>query len=154
MYCSLADIIGDICMGFNPGQVYGFFAGEPVMSGSGAKYRYFYTEGIKKALQKGFKPARLGCFYREGGRGTTAILGALGRGFSCCLASGLDYEDVIRMARSGFWKDKEIVIGYHDLSLERGTWPPVPATPRPRQDFYPGVVNLGIGKGKKTLRLW
>ncbi len=63
MYCSLADIIGDICMGFNPGQVYGFFAGEPVMSGSGAKYRYFYTEGIKKALQKGFKPARLGCFW-------------------------------------------------------------------------------------------
>lgn len=66
----LADTIGDICLGLRPNQVYGFFAGEPFWSGSGAKYRYFFTRGVKKALSCGFKPARAGCFYREKRQGS------------------------------------------------------------------------------------
>jgi len=111
----LADVIDDICLALTPKQVYGFFAGEPVWSGSGAKYRYFFTEGIKKALRSGFKPARAGCFYRESGRGVSAILGALGRTFSSCLSKGLDCDEIVEAAKTGGLKEGGIVIGYEDL---------------------------------------
>lgn len=111
----LADVICDICLSFNPNQVCGFFAGEPIRSGPGAKYRYFYTEGVKKALQNGFEPARAGCFYRESGRGVTAILGSLGRAFSSCLTSSLNCDEIIETAKAGCLRDGGIIIGYDDM---------------------------------------
>jgi hypothetical protein len=46
-----------------------------------AKYRYFYTEGVKAACRQGLTYKQAGCFYRSEGRGAAAILGALGRTF-------------------------------------------------------------------------
>ena len=111
----LADVIGDICLVLNPKRVYGFFAGEPVWSGSGAKYRYFFTEGVKKALRSGLGPARAGCFCNESGRGVKPILGALGRTFSACLSKGLDCDEIIEAAKTDGLKDGGIIIGYADL---------------------------------------
>lgn len=111
----LAGVIGDICLNLAPEQIYGFFAGAPFWSGSVAKYRYFFSEGVKKALLFGCKPASAGCFYRESGRGVTAILGALGRVFSDCLSSGLNCGKLVEAAKVGNLRDGSIVIGYQDL---------------------------------------
>ena len=111
----LVDIIGDICLYLNPNQVYGFFAGEPVWTGPGAKYRYFFTEGVKKALRSGIKPARAGCFYRESGKGVTAILGSLGRVFSSYLTNSLTGDGMIEAAKLGGMREGSIVIGYDEL---------------------------------------
>ncbi|MQL50844.1 peroxide stress protein YaaA [Desulfofundulus thermobenzoicus] len=111
----LADIIGDICLVLSPQRVYGFFAGEPGWSGSGAKYRYFFTEGVKKALSSGFKPAQAGCFYRESGRGVTAILGALGRAFYRCLSSGPNCDMIVEAAKTSGLRDGGIIIRYQDF---------------------------------------
>jgi len=111
----LADIIGDICLALAPQQVYGFFAGQAAWSGPGAKYRYFFTAGAKRAISSGLQSVQVGCFYRKSGRGVSAILGALGRAFSRCLREGLDCEGVVRAASTHGLRDGEVVIGYHDL---------------------------------------
>lgn len=77
----LVDIIGDICLRLEPNEVYGFFAGDPSYSATGSKYRYFFTAGLRKALQNGLEARRAGCFYRSEGRGVSAILQALGECF-------------------------------------------------------------------------
>ncbi|MBC7341786.1 MAG: hypothetical protein H5U02_04970 [Clostridia bacterium] len=78
----LADMIAEVCLRLEPGRVYGFFAGTPSWSGAGAKYRYFFTAGLRKALERGLEPEQAGCFYRAEGRGVTAILRGLGGVFS------------------------------------------------------------------------
>lgn len=113
----LVNIISDICLALNPEQIYGFFAGEPAWSGAGAKYRYFFTEGVKKAVQSGIKPARAGCFYRQSGRGVTAILKSLGRVFAGCLASNFTCDGMIAAVGLGGLKEGNIVIGYDDLTM-------------------------------------
>lgn len=111
----LADIISDICLVLSPRRVYGFFAGEPDWSGPGTKYRCFFTEGVKRALNSGFEPAHAGCFYRESGRGVTAILGALGRAFSKCLSGPPDRDMVVEEARTNGLKDGGVTIKYQDF---------------------------------------
>jgi len=111
----LTGIIGDICLQLNPKQVYGFFAGQPGWSGAGAKYRYFFTAGVREALRMGCQPVRAGCFYRRSGRGVTAILGALGKTFSDCLSNGLDCDKVVSEAKTGGLKKGGVIIGYDDL---------------------------------------
>lgn len=111
----LADVIGAICQNLSPNRIYGFFAGKPVWSGSGSKYRYFFTEGVRRALRSGCRPALVGCFYNESGKGAKAILGALGRTFSACLSKGLDCDDIVEAAKMGDLKHGGIVIGYEDL---------------------------------------
>lgn len=112
----LAGIIGDICLKLNPKQVYGFFAGQPDWSGAGAKYRYFFTAGVKEALRMGYEPTWAGCFYRQSGRGVTAILGALGKTFSDCLSNGLDCDKVVSTAKTSGLKKGGIIIGFEDLT--------------------------------------
>jgi len=76
---NLEDIIGEILVNEKPSNVFGFFAGYPIWSGPGSKYRYFFTEGVKRSISNGLDLDISGCFYRKEGRGVTAILGALGR---------------------------------------------------------------------------
>ena len=60
-------------------RVLGFFAGPSRWRGTHAKYRYFFTEGVNEAIAMGATLDAAACFYREDGRGTNAITGALGR---------------------------------------------------------------------------
>ena len=60
-------------------RVLGFLAGPTHWSGAHAKYRYFFTEGVKAAAEQGAELDTAACFHRESGRGTHAITGALGR---------------------------------------------------------------------------
>ena len=93
----LVDIISDLLLTLRPKKVFGYFAGPAVWQGPNAKYRYFFTEGLRNARQKGLKIQCGGCFYRAGGRGAVAILGALGRtlvdhnnsGLNCAFANNI-----------------------------------------------------------------
>lgn len=113
----LAEVIRDICLSLSPKRVYGFFSGEASWSSSGTKYRYFFNEGIKKALLTGLKPDRAGCFYREGGVGSTAILRALGHALSNGFSNGLNYERIIEVAKAKGLRDGAVFIGYEDLAV-------------------------------------
>ena len=77
----LTTVISELVYNSRSRQVYGFFAGPSHWSGADAKYRYFFTEGVKEAVATGAKVDEAACFYREEGRGTNAITGALGRAF-------------------------------------------------------------------------
>jgi len=95
----LDSILCDYIINANPEKVVGFFSGEAAWKAPGAKYRYFFMEGLRRARarerekekgeekekekeeEKGLKAGLSGCFYRQKGLGTTAILGALGRAF-------------------------------------------------------------------------
>lgn len=76
---NLEEVISDMLLSLKPSHVYGFFAGSEVWARPGAKYRYFFVEGLKRALENGLDMTLAGCFYRASGRGTTQILGSLGR---------------------------------------------------------------------------
>ena len=75
----LTAVISELVRNSRARQVYGFFAGPSHWSGAHAKYRYFFTEGAKEAVAMGATVDTAVCFYREDGRGTPAITGALGR---------------------------------------------------------------------------
>ena len=75
----LTAVISELVRSSRSRQVYGFFAGPSHWSGAHAKYRYFFTEGVKEAVAMGATADTAACFYREDGRGTNAITGALGR---------------------------------------------------------------------------
>jgi len=93
--CSLVDIIADFLLNERPNYIYGFFAGHAYWSSPGSKYRYFFTEGVRKALSSGLDVELAGCFYRVDGKGVKAILGALGRAFINLLRSNFDEAYVI-----------------------------------------------------------
>ena len=75
----LTAVISELVRNSRSRRVFGFFAGPSHWSGAHAKYRYFFTEGVKQAVAMGSTLDTAVCFYREDGRGTNAILGALGR---------------------------------------------------------------------------
>jgi hypothetical protein len=96
----LAGVISDILLSLQPSHVYGFFAGSEGWAGAGAKYRYFFVEGLKGALAEGLNSDLSGCFYRASGRGATQILGALGRTFEYFMASGFEKSFVYDVERN------------------------------------------------------
>lgn len=77
----LTAVIAELVRNSLSRQVFGFFAGRSHWSGPHAKYRYFFTKGVKEAVATGAKVDAAACFYREDGMGTNAITGALGRAF-------------------------------------------------------------------------
>ena len=75
----LPDVIAELIRFSGARRVFGFFAGPADWRGSHAKYRYFFTDGVKTAASNGATFDTAACFYRYAGRGTGAITGALGR---------------------------------------------------------------------------
>lgn len=107
----LDKMICDLLLNLKPSSVFGFFAGSEDWSGSGAKYRYFFSSGLNEALMGGLDTQLSGCFYRRSGLGTTAILGALGRTFRDFAESVFNKEFVLDIARNGR-NDRNVVIGF------------------------------------------
>lgn len=145
----LADVIGEICLDLDPGTICGFFAGTSFWSGTGANYRYFFTEGVRKALRSGLKPARAGCFYRESGMGVTAILGALGRCFGRYLTGGPQQEEMVQIAKSAGLKDGGIVIGYEELAKPSR---PIPCETLNGEKIAP-VLRAGVPPSTEDFKL-
>ena len=110
----LAEVIADLLLKEEPERVYGFFAGAREWSKGGSKYRYFFTEGAKIALQNGLSPRSCGCFYRMEGRGVRAILGALGRAFVELLRHGFDEAYMEEVGKNG-GADGSVRVGFNDL---------------------------------------
>ena len=75
----LTAVISELIRNSRSRRVFGFFAGPSRWRGAHAKYRYFFTEGVKAAVAMDATVDTAACFYREDGRGTNAITGALGR---------------------------------------------------------------------------
>ena len=75
----LTAVVSELVRNSRSRRVFGFFAGPSHWSGAHAKYRYFFTEGVNEAVAMGAMVDTAACFYREDGRGTNAITGALGR---------------------------------------------------------------------------
>jgi hypothetical protein len=107
----------------NAEKVFGFFAGEPNWSGPHAKYRFFFTEGVKRAIQKEGRISEAGCFYRGEGRGANPILTALGRSFMDSIASGFSYELIQQAIHTGlvYHMPKKIVVKYDQFISGRGS---------------------------------
>ena len=67
----LVGLIAEALLDYRPSRVFGFFTGSSELGGSSSNYRYFYTEGVRKALANGLKVSVAGCFHwREGNYGT------------------------------------------------------------------------------------
>lgn len=109
--CKLDKIICDLLLTLKPSNIFGFFAGNEYWYGPSAKYRYFFTRGLNEALREGLDTLLSGCFYRLSGRGSTAILGALGRTFTDFLRSRFNKEFVLDIARNRRI-DGNVVIGF------------------------------------------
>ena len=106
----LSEIIAELLIHHRPAKVYGFFAGKERWAPGSSMYRYFYSTGVKLAMEKGLK-ADAGCFYRLDGSGVAAILGALGRSFIKLYQSGFDDEFITNAAEQGIIDDN-VTIGY------------------------------------------
>jgi len=96
----LDEVIAEYLLYNKPTKVFGFFAGEECWSGSSSNYRFFFTEGIRKAINKGLD-AKAGCFYREDGRGAGSILYALGYVFNEFVSLGFNQAYVEQMENEG-----------------------------------------------------
>lgn len=110
----LVDIVAEVCLKLRPSQVYGFSPGTASWSGAGAKYRYFFTDGLRRALKDGLKPQRAGCFYRAEGRGVSKILRALGECFHDFASTGFK-EDYPGKAVAGELVYHGIQVGYEEI---------------------------------------
>ena len=75
----LVSVISELICTSSACQVFGFFAGPSNWAGAHAKYRYFFTEGVKMAIANHTTLDKAVCFFRESGWGSNAINGALGR---------------------------------------------------------------------------
>lgn len=107
----LQDMIAEILMFKKPDRVYGFFAGRSHWSRNSSSYRYFFTEGGKKAIAAGLNVTEAGCFYRIDGSGAGAILGSLGRTLVGQFRSGFNPEYVTDI-ESNFRQDGGVTIGF------------------------------------------
>jgi hypothetical protein len=107
----LQDMIAEILMIEKPDRFYGHFAAEPHWSHASSKYRYFFTEGGKKAISVGLNATEAGCFYRLDGRGVGAILDSLGRTFVDQFIVGFNPEFVTDI-ESNLRRDGNITIGF------------------------------------------
>lgn len=108
---NLEDVIAEIIVNEKALSVFGFFAGSPFWSGSGSKYRYFFTEGLKQSISQGSELDIGGCFYRNEGRGVTAILGSLGRTFVDLINNQFD-NSFINNIEENFRVDGNVEIGF------------------------------------------
>ena len=75
----LPAIVAELIRTSHARKIFGFFAGPAHWSGAHAKYRHFFTEGVRAAASSGSTFETAAWFYRDAGRGTGAITGALGR---------------------------------------------------------------------------
>ncbi len=98
---NLVGLIAEALLEYQPNKVFGFFAAASDRSHSSSKYRYFYTEGVQKALAGGLKVTVAGCFYRLAGLGTPAILDGLGRTLVEGRANGFGEEYLQLIEREG-----------------------------------------------------
>jgi len=106
----LEDIIADLILNIKPSRVFGFFAG----SSSKLSYRYFFTEGLRRAKKEGSETQLSGCFYRLSGRGASAILIALGKIFSDFMSCNFD-DGFVRDIQQKGRKIGEVVIGFDEM---------------------------------------
>ncbi len=111
---NLPVIIADYLLNKNPREVYGFFAGKDNWNNPGSKYRFFFTEGVKLAIEKGLN-AKAGCFYRKEGQGPKQILGALGRTFWEFLDFNYNEEYINYIATNGN-KDGSVVVSFDSIN--------------------------------------
>lgn len=107
----LQDEITEILMHEKPDRFYGFFAAQSHWSHDSSKYRYFFTEGGKKAISKGLDVTQAGCFYRLDGRGVGAILDGLGRTFVEQFRGGFNLDFAVDVDRN-LRRDGNITIGF------------------------------------------
>ncbi len=112
----LTDVIADLLLQEKPTHVYGFFAGESYWSTPGSKYRYFFTEGVKTALENGLELDLSGCFYRIEGMGVKAILGSIGRTFIELFELNFDDSYAKKIYKNGR-VDGKVRIGFDKISL-------------------------------------
>ena len=113
----LADIIASIVRASEATNIFGFFSGNATWSGGGSKYRYFFTEGIKKAIEEGFEPGFAGCFFRDEGLGQAEIPRALGDCFMKALSSQFSPEFIRKAKTTGIYygSNNQILIKYDDF---------------------------------------
>lgn len=109
----LSEIIAEYLFHQKPDKAYGFFAGKDSWSDNSSTYRYFFTEGVKKALMKGLK-AETGCFYRKDGFGASSILTALGTVFDDFINLGFDQSYLEQLEREGIIVDN-INVGFRKI---------------------------------------
>ncbi|MCY4378925.1 MAG: hypothetical protein OXC39_03740 [Candidatus Dadabacteria bacterium] len=109
----LSGVISELICVSRARRVFGFFAGPSHWSGAHAKYRYFFTEGVKTAIADGATLDTAACFYRGSGMGTNAITGALGRTLLRGLRS--DFSSRFLAEYETGWADGNIVIRSENL---------------------------------------
>ena len=110
----LVSVISEIIKEQSPSKVYGFFAGVREWSTPSSKYRYFFTEAVKRALNESVSINSAGCFYRKDGLGVKAILNALGRTFNDVYKK--DYSSkYIKNIEQNDRKDGNVIIGFDRL---------------------------------------
>ncbi len=113
----LPAVITELLNSEKPTHVFGFFAGTTIKNTPGAKYRYIFTEGAKRAINKGdIKPKSCGCFYRSEGMGVKAILGALGRTFIDLYTVDFN-ENIIRDIELNGRVDSNIQVRYDNFLI-------------------------------------
>jgi hypothetical protein len=113
---NLTEIIADLLINENPSKVFGFFGGESNWYGSSSKYRYFFTEGLKRALEKGLSVKLAGCFYRLKGGGFPSFkeLASLGNIFINFMKTGFD-SSFVEDVKNNNWIDNKVVIGFDKI---------------------------------------
>ena len=109
----LPGVIAELIRVSSARRVFGFFAGPAHWGGAHAKYRYFFTEGVKTATSNGAMFDTVACFHREQGLGTRAITGAFGR----ALLRGLreDFSPRFLAEHAAGRADGSVIIGSQDL---------------------------------------
>lgn len=110
----LDEIISQLLLTIKPRHVFGFFAGSESWSDPGAKYRHFFIEGLNKAQESGSNVGLSGCFFRSAGRGTSAILGSMGRTFRDLVNSNFDETFVSKIGVTSM-HDRTTVISFKQL---------------------------------------
>ena len=104
----LVNIISELIRVSRAQRVFGFFAGASHWSGAHAKYRYFFTEGVKAVVTSGAMISSSACFYRACGRGTRAINGALRR--TLLRGLGADFSSRFLAEHTNGWRDGNVLI--------------------------------------------
>ena len=114
----LTGIIADLLVQKKPQYVLGFFSGMSEWETQGSKYRYFFENGVKDALDNGLEPKSAGCFHNRQGFGAENILGALGRTYAEFirrLSSGGPDEQWIEQIRTQGSRDSGVIVGFNRL---------------------------------------
>jgi DNA-(apurinic or apyrimidinic site) lyase len=112
----LSDIISEIIIQENPSKVFGFFSGSSNWQSSGSMYRYFFTEGVKKAKQKGLDLDVSGCFYRKEGGGFPSFkeLSSLGKLFVELVDKNFDHN-YIEEVKNNCYIQGDVTIGFDEI---------------------------------------